>query len=286
MDPHLELPEDLHRVESALLAAGVNAREAAWDLLRQSTAFEPVQTLKNNAQLEGDQLERLLLWHAAQQALPRIPDLPIHAAVASRLTQDLRKIHAMKASLEAGSYHYDRAAKMATLQRFPAGPMEWEISGIPRSYFLKADFPANLRLLAFVLARVKGRAPCFFMHIAPSPRNRGLSIPKQVLRSYYQMVRSMQMQPEMRALLAHAWFHDPAALRDHPQLETLNQPYLEHGGLITLMESAPPESGVLEGNASRAKDYISGKIQYRYGFAVWPREAALRWAAAHPELDD
>jgi hypothetical protein len=98
------------------------------------------------------------------------------------------------------------------------------------------------------------------------------------------MARSMQLQPDVRALLAHAWFHDPAAVRDNPQLEVLNRPYVEHGGLVTLLGPAPPSSGVLEGNAQRKEDYLAGKLQYKYGFAIWPRDAAIRWADEHPEL--
>lgn len=281
-----EMPESLHRADDVLRRIGTNAEESAWTLLNSEANVELAVALKKEAGLEGDEVERLLLWHASRQALPRIASLPVDQSVRGRLDQDLRQLHAMKVSMAAGSYHFDRAAKMATLRRFPAGPMEWELSGIPRSYFLKAAFPANLRLLAFVIFRLRGRRPCFFMHVAPTPRNRGLSVPKEVLRAYYRMVRSMQLQPEVRALLAHAWFHDPAAVRDYPHLEVLNRPYINGGGLITLLEPAPPSSGVLEGNAQRRADYLAGNIQYRYGFAIWPRDAAIRWADAHPELGD
>jgi hypothetical protein len=192
----------------------------------------------------------------------------------------------MKVPMAAGSYHFNRAAKIATLRRFPAGPMEWELSGIPRSYFLQAAFPASLRFLSFVIFHLGGRAPCFFMHVAPSPRDRALSVPKEVLRAYYRMARSMKLQPAVRALLAHAWFHDPAAVRDYPHLEALNRPYIDHGGLITLLGPAPPSSGVLQRNAQRSADYLAGRVQYKYGFAIWPRDAAIGWADAHPELRD
>jgi hypothetical protein len=286
MSPFSELPETLHRADYALRRVGTRAEDVAWTLLQNEANLGPVLALKKEAGLEGDDVERLLLWHAARQALPRIPFLPVDKPVRVRLDQDLRQMHAMNVSMAAGSYHFDRAAKMATLRRFPAGPMEWELSGIPRSYFLQAAFPANLRFLAFVIFRLGGLAPCFFMHVAPAPRNRALSVPKEVLRAYYRIARSLQLQPKVRALLAQAWFHDPAAVRDHPQLEVLNQPYVNHGGLITLLGPAPPSSGVLEGNAQRRADYLAGKIQYKYGFAIWPRDAAIRWADTHPELGD
>jgi hypothetical protein len=206
--------------------------------------------------------------------------------VREKLGQDLRDLQARNVSMAAGSYNFDRAARMATLRRFPAGPMEWEISGIPRSYFLHATFPANLRLFAFVVRHLKGLVPCFFIHVAPSPRNRALTVQKEVLRSYYQMARSLEFQPEVRAILGHAWFHDPAAVRDYPHLEPLNRPFVNHGGLITLLKPAPPDSGVLERNPQRSADYLAGKVQYRYGFAIWPRDAAIQWANAHPEFGE
>ena len=276
------MPETLQRADLALRRIGTRAEDVAWTLLNNEANIEPVAALKKEAGLEGDEVERLLLWNAARQALPGVSSLPVDKSIRERLDRDLRQLHAMSVSMPAGSYHFERAAKMATLRRFPAGPMEWEISGVPRSYFLQAAFPANLRFLAFVIFRLGGRVPCFFVHLAPPPRNRALSVPKEVLRSYYRMARSLQLQPGVRGLLAHAWFHDPAAVRDHPHLEVLSRPYVDHGGLITLLGPAPPSSGVLVGNAQRSADYLAGRVQYRYGFAIWPRDAAIGWANAHP----
>jgi hypothetical protein len=284
--PPVELPEALRGANAALQSIGVSAERQAWGLLQQvdnDASVEPIAKLQKAAGLNGDDLERLLLWCAARQALSQVPSLPVEDKVRVQLDQDLRQIHAINGSVATGSYEFKRAAKIATLRRFVAGPMEWEISGIPRSFVLSAAFPQNLRLLAFVTMRLGGWAPCFFMHVAPSPRNRALSVPKQVLRAYYLMARSLQLQPSMRALVAHAWFHDPAAVRDHPQLQVLSQPYTEHGGLIVTLDPAPPSSGVLTGNNQRKADYISGRIVYRYGLAIWPRDAAIRWAEAHPE---
>lgn len=280
-----EMPETLQRTDQALQSVGTSARDTAWKLLHDEGTVGPLAALKKQAGLEGDEVERLLLWHAARQALPRVPALPVDKWVRTRLEQDLPQLHTLNVSMVAGSPHFDRAAKMATLRRFPAGPMEWEISGIPRSYFLQAAFPANLRFLAFVMFRVGGRIPCFFMHVAPAPRNRGLSVPKEVLRAYYRIIRSLQLQPNVRALVAKAWFHDPAAVRDHPQLRVLSEPYLDHGGLITTLGPADASSGVAEGNAQRAAAYQAREVQYNYGFAVWPRNAAIRWADAHSELE-
>ncbi len=288
MPSSVQIPETLENAEAALRRIGKPASDVAWPLLERigedKAALISVAALKKGASLEGDQIERILLWHAAQRALAQTPSLSITSSVRTRLEQDLPQLHAISSSFD--TYAFDRAAKIATLRRFPAGPMEWEISGIPRSYFLRADFPANARLAAFVLRRLRGLGPCFFMHVAPSPRNRALSIPKEVLRSYFRMVRSLELQPEIRGLLARAWFHDPKAVRDNPHLEVLSRPYLEAGGLITVLEPAPLSSGVFVGNAQRSADYAVGKVHYRYGFAILPRDAAIAWANQHPELAD
>ena len=282
-----ETQERLARAESALTNIGKSS-ESAWDLLEAvgelESSFGPVLALKKESGLAGDELERLLVRTASQRALSRVAALPVEQSVRERLARDLETLHAMTAPMEAGSYNFNRASKLATLRRFPAGPMEWEISAIPRSFFLQASFPANLKMAAFVATKLGGLGPCFFMHVAPAPRNRAFSIPKEVLRSYYRMARSIETQPEMRAILAHAWFHDPRAVRDTPTLEVINEPYVSHGGLITLLGPAPASSGVLEGNAQRREAYLAGTLRYRYGFAIWPREAAIRWAQANPGL--
>jgi hypothetical protein len=290
MPPLDQTPEALLPAERALRRLGRRVEDLAWPLLSPvdvgPSGVGPVEALRKETGLDGDQLERLLLWRASRQAMAGIDALPVHHSVRTRLLADLTPLHEAGVSYVAGSYHFERAAKLATLRRFPAGPMEWEVSGVPRSWFLKAGLRQGLRLAWFVGARVGRLRPCFFMHVAPPPRSRGLVIEKEALRSYYRMVRSMEMQPEIRALLACAWFHDPAAVRDYPHLEVLNRPYRSAGGMIALLGPAPPSSGVLEGDARRRADYLAGRLRYRYGFAVWPRRAALRWATQHPELEE
>jgi hypothetical protein len=284
-----ELPQALRRASRALNRLGVSAENDAWRLLqsvKHEASMEPLATLKKKSGLEGDIVERLLLWHAARQAGLELPSLPVQSNVRARLEQELCQLHTTSGSIAVGSYEFVRAAKIATLRRFPAGPMEWEVDGIPLSFVLKASFSDFTRLLSFVTLRLGGWAPCFFMHVAPTPRNRGLTVPKLVMRAYYRMARSMQLQPTVRALIAHAWFHDPAAVRDYPHLGPLNQPYTDHGGLIVTLDRAPADSGVLEGNRERAKNYTSGRVVYRHGLAIWPRTAAVQWAAAHPQYAD
>ncbi len=280
--PISKIPENLCDADLALRQLGHRPENVAWAML-QSPHFSELDEIKKNTRFEGDQIERVLVWHAAQKALGEIGDVPMDDWFRDQLRKDLLELHAIKAPLGVGGYAFERAAMIATLRRFPGGPMEWMVSGIPRSWLLRTPFPANVRLLKAVLA-LGGFAPCLFMHVAPAPRNRGLSVPRQVLRAYFHAARSLALHTGLRAIVAHAWFHDPAAIRDHPHLEVLNRPYLEWGGLLIPLWPAPSDSGVLEGNAQRKSEYLAGNVAYRYGLAIWPRGAALRWAEAHPEL--
>jgi hypothetical protein len=288
-----DLPEALRGADAALRAIGVAAELEAWPRLREvhnQASVAPVDALKRRAGLDGDELERLLLWHAARQSLSRVPSVPVEEAVRVQLDQDLRQLLKDTASAASGaplatsSYQFVRAAQIATLRRFSSGPLEWEVDAvIPRSWLLKPAFPDNVRMLTFVALRLGGRGPCFFVHVAPPPRHRGLSVPKQVFRSYHRMGRSLRLQPGVRGIIAYAWFHDPAAVRDYPHLQLLSEPYVNHGGLIVTVEPASPSSGVLQGNSKRRDDFTSGKVAYKCGFAVWPRDAAIAWSDAHPE---
>jgi hypothetical protein len=282
------VPAELSHAAAALGRLGQPADRVAWGLLSAigdtPETAAPIQELKTAAQLGDESLERLLIWQAAREALPRVESLSVPPWVRTRMRDELLRYHDVKASLEVGSYGFTRAAKMATLRLFPAGPMDWEYSGIPRSWFLKPSFPQNLRLLGFLATRVRGFTHCMVLHVAPFPKNRALVMEKEVLKSYHRMARALELQPQLRAIFGRAWFFDPAAVRDHPHLQALNRPFVELGGTVAVMEPVPPDCGVLEGNLARRRNYLEGKLQYRYGFALWPRDAALKWAGAHPEL--
>ena len=64
----LEIPEALQGAEFALQRIGMRAEEVAWTILHgvrdDEASIGPVAALKKESGMEGDELERLLLWHA------------------------------------------------------------------------------------------------------------------------------------------------------------------------------------------------------------------------------
>jgi hypothetical protein len=287
------MPAELRPAAQALTRIGSPAPQIAWQMLAAvNDSFEsaaPIGRLKSSAGIGGDFIERLLIWQAAQEALPRVDFLALDVSARMRLAEELCHYHASRGSLDAGGgYPFIRAAKMATLRLFPAGPLDWVVSGIPWSWIFEAARKSSIAgaagLAWSIATRLGGLSPCFFLHVAPSPKNRALVIEKEALKAYHRMARCLELQPRIRGIVGHAWFFDPAAVRDQPHLEPLSRPFVSEGGTIATLGPAPPESGVLEGNAARKREYLAGTLQYRYGLAIWPREAALRWAKARPEL--
>lgn len=254
-----------------------------------------IQELKNRVcehgiSMPGDTFERRLLSYAALETASRIESLHVYEPVKSLIRFEFQHYthpHERTTNpLTIGNNEFVVACKTISLARFPAGPMDWEISGFPRSWLLsirKTDLP---RVLAFLLFRVQGFAPMFFIHIARQPKNRSLVIEKEVLRAYYRIARSLELQPHIKALLASAWFHDPAAVGFYPHLTWINHPYLRANGLITTAGPAPPDSGFMDRNEDRKKRFEKGELRFRMGIAIWPRKAAIQWADKHPELSN
>jgi hypothetical protein len=287
LDSASTIPESLQKTADLLRGSGISPEQASRLLVgvtEHQGTHEPIRRLKAAVDVEDDSVERVLLWHAARQCLRNVPGLPVAGGVKRLLDKELAGLPAANVSYQTGSYMFTWAARIVTLRRFPAGVMDWEISGLPRSWFFKVPLPRLPKLLS-VVAQVRGVQPYFFMHVAPKPRSRALVVEKEVMRAYYRMARSLEFQPAMKAIIASAWFYDPAALKDNQHLEYLHRPFRDHGGFMTTMGPAPAESGVAEGNAKRRQQYEAGELHYRIGLAIWPRRAALAWAAAHPELD-
>ncbi len=285
-------PGTLDEAAALLLKSGVSRA----DCVRLAGAMgEDIRTqqrlldLKAKLGIEDDSLERLLIRYAAEEALPRIAAYPVHEAVRGLLRKELENYLKPRgpadAALEAGSYPFAVALKMATFRRFPAGPLDWTVSGIPRSWLAKVP-PRDLpRTLWFIASKLGGFKPAIYTHVAPPPRKRALIIDKEVRRAYYRMAKSLIPQPRMIGILTGSWLHDPAMLKEIPQLKTLNEPYLEHGGFVTTVGPAPADSGFLERSPERRKRYEAGELRPLLGLAMWPRRAAIAWAEQHPELE-
>jgi hypothetical protein len=246
------------------------------------------------AYLPADGPERALavrevLLRGAIEALGRVSDLPVAPAVKIRICDVFRMFceaprddRELRLRPDLG-FHGCALAACALLARFPAGQLDWEVSGLARSYLLRVPF-AHIPRVVRVLARdLGGRRPCFVAHMGVR-RYPLLFVEAESHRSYHRMAQSMTLQPEVRGLLLEAWFHSPETIRVSPHLAWTNRTPLAHGATLTDLGPAPPQSGFLTGSPDRQRLYEAGDYRPTIGLVIWPRPALLAWAAAHPEF--
>jgi hypothetical protein len=238
---------------------------------------------ESGAPSEGDSFERELLEKASAEASSRLSSLRVDESVKTFFRKDFADFArpSSRPRFLAGTYGFAAACKIATLRRFPAGPMDWEMGGFPRSWLLKPSGLDRLRALWFLSTKTRGFAPMFFLHVASPPRNRLLVLEKEVDGMFQRIVHSLELQPEVKGILASAWFFDPRAVKENPHLEFLNRPFRD-GGLVVMMDPADPTSGVLDRNRERKDRFERGELGYRIGAAIWPRAAAIEWLRSQP----
>ena len=167
--------------------------------------------------------------------------------------------------------------------RFPAGQLDWEVSGLPRSYLLKMPARDLPRVIRTVLVDMRGLRPCYVGHMGVR-RYPLLFVEAESHRSYHRMAQSMALQPDVKGLLMTAWFHSPETIRVSPHLAWTNRTPLAHGAVLTDLGPAGPRDGFLTGSPDRQRLYDAGQYRPTIGVIIWPRPALLAWAAAHPEF--
>jgi hypothetical protein len=234
--------------------------------------------------------ERFLIVAGAADSIARLPALAVDERVKTLFCDNFRQYAAPPGKLpepfDLSRASFRAMARVAALNRFPAGQLDWEVAGIPRSWLLKAKLRTLPRLVAALLVDFGGFQPAFFIHLNPNRRNQGILLERESLRSYHRMARSMELQPEIKGLVAASWLHSPDTFTVSPHLAWLNKVFLENGAHVLLLGPAAPDCGVLHRSPERQQAYDAGTFKPTEGLVLWPRTAMLAWAARNPELRD
>lgn len=285
--------DDLQQAALALKQAGVSEREGVRLVERvteDAATHAPIGHLESTAlppeAAERRALERLLLLHAAVEALPRVPHLPVGDDVKRRLCAEFAFFAAEPtdaAWFDVDTASFTAMCKLATLRRFPAGQFDWEVAGISRRDVLGVGVRRLAATLAFIACRMHGLGPVFFSHLNPRREHRSL-LEGEANRSYYRMAQAMALQPAIKGFAACSWFRSPATHRASPRLAWLSTVFVENGGMVLESRPESPHAGVLARSATRQRLYEAGQFRPTRGLVLWPRAAMLAWAARHPDL--
>jgi hypothetical protein len=233
-------------------------------------------------------LPRVLLASVALQNLDRVEGMPLGTSVKAMLC-DYCKFFVSPPPGEVqlfnpSQYSFLALAKIALLERFPAGQWDWEISGFPRSWLWQIPLSSLPRVAYFLARKMKGFAPCIAPHMA-FRRKSPLTGGQEMEKTYYRMAISAEQQPEIRGLIASSWFLSPDTFKVSPHLAVLVQPALESGGLVTTCGKSR-DDGFMVGSETRRKLYESGDFKPTQGLLLWSRDQMIQWAHSHPEFCD
>ena len=287
-------------MNTAIARIGLSASECAGIVAAVTESPEtqrPVHDLKISLRAagvacEGDVLERALLASAIERSAKEVETLPVPSSVKELIRKQFLRFSEPSPSdaplaIEAEENDpFIAACKICSLRRFPAGPLDWVVSGVPRKWLFKIP-PLELpRAIRYIYGDFGGRTPAFYVHIAHPPRNRALILENAVRKAYYRMARALELQPEIKGILCATWLHDPAAIERYPYLAAVNEPYLKLGGrLVTNLGPAPASSGFLKFNSERRAAYARGELKLLTVLAMWPRRAAIEWAKTIGEAE-
>jgi hypothetical protein len=288
---------DLADTNDALSALGVTDQRC-YELLRavseQPSTTDAIRRLRSQiatlqAEPPAGAVERVLLLRALMMSLPMIQAAPLADSVKRLFCEEVHLVAAPPPSVihrfNAARNVYVAFCKVATVRRFPAGQLHWEISGFPRSWLLKAK-ARDLPRLVRCLVRTGGRAPMFQIHLNANRKDRAALLERESNRAYYRIARSLELQPHVKGLVTASWLHSLDTLAASPHLIALNRVFLEHGALVLTIGPAELDCGVFTRSPERRRLYEQGLFTPTTGLVLWPRREMLAWAAAHPELAD
>lgn len=232
-------------------------------------------------------IQRYLLMQSAIGTLDQVDDIVVHPGVKRLICNEFQYFSRSPARESAlftlDSYSFWAFCKIALLRRFPAGQYQWEPSAFPKSFFVKLPVRTMPSVAFFIATQMKGFAPYIEPHM---PARSVLLIEKESDKAWYRMARSVEANPSLKGLVAFSWLHSSDTYRISPHLSFVNKPFVESGAIITTIGFADQKSGFLEGSEQRKKLYESGDFKPTEGVVIWSREQMIRWAKAHPELDD
>ena len=284
-------------VAAALAEARVDDEEV-YGLLSNVTespaSVEPLRALRAALRLpEGPgaagAFERTILLRAMRMSAARLVTYPVDPSVRRLYDEEVRVVETPTPSVmtrfDLSKNIFVALAKIATLRRFPAGQMTWEVSGIPRSWLPKVPL-AGLPRVAQYLFKLGGLGPVFVPHLNATRKDRAALLERETNRSWYRMAQSMKRQPAVRGLVTSSWLHSPDTMRVSPHMTGFSRALLDHGALLIRHHLADLDCGVFYRSPERKKLYDEGQFVPTHGLVIWPRKEMLAWADAHPDLAD
>ncbi len=223
-------------------------------------------------------------------ALPRLASLPLDEAVKRLYCATSKEVDCTNRRwsryFDCSTEPFAELAKIATLRRFTAGQLSFDITTLPRSWLLKIHPMALPRLIRELAIGFGGFGPFAVPHLCHLRPNPLVILEAESCRSFWRIAKCLELQPSVKGLMAASWFYSAEVGIAFPHLAWLRDFYVEQGAYLAEMEIADADAGFMIGSAKRRQLYEQGMFRPRQTLVLWRREAMLAWAEAHPEFGD
>ncbi len=292
--PSNSLPEQVGDALERVRVSDAALYRLLSDVTEDPASVESLKALRDSLRLPEaavatGEFERQLLLRAMRSSESRLASYPVDDSVKRLFADEVRAVEspspAARSRFDLTKNIFVALAKIATLRRFPAGQMTWEVSGIPRSWLPKVP-PQSLPQVVKYLAKLGGLGPAFVPHLNAMRKDRAALVERETNRSWYRMAQSLRLQPHVRGLVASSWLHSPDTMRVSPHMTGFSRALLDNGALVIRHHRVDPDCGVFYRSPERKKLYDEGQFIPTHGMVIWPRKEMLAWADAHPELAD
>gem|GEM_PF-5592167 len=255
-----------------------------WRANRRLRALR-LQAGRVNPRLPAGAVERYALLQGFLASLPRLAELSLHDSIKRFYCVQCAEIANPPANrapfFRQGTPPFDEMAKIASLRRFPAGQLTFDVTGFPRSWLLRIH-PASLPAAVRALCR-QGLGPVVAPHVNHWRPNPLFVLKNENERSLRRIAMCMELRPDIGGLVADSWLYSADVGDEFPHLAWVRNFFIDNGAFLVDMETAAPDSGFLVGSARRRELWQEGKFRPRRTLVLWDRHSMLSWAAAQPE---
>ncbi len=267
------------------LLAGYPENAGSVAAIRQMKAALP-----EKASASGRSVERGAILQALSVAASEIKTRPVPPAVKRLYATTCKEVAGGKRwwskFYDERSVHFMELAKLATLNRYPAGDQVFAFyARMPYTSLLKVPPPAVPGMVRQI-GKLGGFGPLIMPHINNGRRNQLILQKEEVQRAMWRIAKTMEMNPQVRGLCAAAWFFSAEAAKGFPHLSWLRALYTDEGAYVVDMEPASDESGLRVGSARRRDMHDKGTFYPRRTLVLWTRDGMLDWAARNFEFAD
>ncbi|WP_417316751.1 hypothetical protein [Emcibacter sp.] len=165
---------------------------------------------------------------------------------------------------------------ITTGRLIPAGPGLLQVSGVPRRLLVRKGPGQFFGLVSMLLFGLKGREPLLTVHMHMA--NVKQFTPEGWEEFYRITSEILELNPDMKGLMRHAWFFDPEITGISPKLAYLREIPEKNGAKIYYFCDQGADSGALIRSATRRTLFETGKYTPRVYYLLWPRDRLIAYA--------